>query len=309
MARAVWWLSAGVAVAAGAAIHFIDRAGPGTANTGMPRSQENITRTDPVISAAAPRTSSFITTDNAALAAFLDQGCDHRLSADFPALVPTVHGDAEIAAVVALVYDRNEGDTERHQGVELLRRSRYAALDDLCWTLVQSPDERERFRAFLTQYIGLGCMAEISEPRQALIVDRLRILLDDRHRAVRRQALHSLVRVEDEFAAAIVHAGLDDPKWRDCRDLIMQCAHALDDRLLIPAIRPLAYDEDVTSRVAAINVLGRWRDEVSRGAFAEAGESSILRVRRAAQLALAQLDNAKDPSLVEPVAFFVSRDD
>jgi hypothetical protein len=309
MTRAVWWLSAGVAVAAGAAIHLIDRAGPRSADTGTPRSQKNIPAIDQVISPTVPRTPSFIATDNAALAAFLDKDCAHRLSADFPALVPTVHGDAEIAAVVALVCDRSEGDTERHQGVELLRRSRYAALDDLCWTLVQSPDERERFRAFLTQYVGLGCMAENSEPRKRVIVDRLRTLLEDRHRAVRREALHSLVRVEDDVAAAIVHTGLDDPKWRDCRDLIMQCAYALDDRQLIPAIRPIAYDEDVTSRIAAINVLGRWRDEVSRGAFVEAGESSILRVRRAAQLALAQLDNTKDPSLVEPVAFFVSRDD
>ena len=57
-----------------------------------------------------------------ALLAFVDPQASGRLPADFHYQVDQVSDPDEVAAVVALLRDRSEGDTMRHEAANLLRR-------------------------------------------------------------------------------------------------------------------------------------------------------------------------------------------
>jgi len=80
------------------------------------------------------------------------------------------------------------------------------------------------------------------------------------------------------------------------RDLVIRLLHRDDRRTSIPAMRELADDADEATRIAAIAVLGQWRDESSRPLFLAAADSSSWRVRRAGALALRMLAGETAPA-------------
>ncbi len=231
-----------------------------------------------------------------ALARMLDHTAENRLPADFSARVPRLRNADEVAAVRAALDDRTDGDAFRNEYIDLLRRSDVDGLDEQLWSLIERSDERERFRAFVAQHLGLSLRRAAGDARSAL---RLRIasLLGDRHLAVRREALGALVAIEDYAAAAIVRTKLHDPSWRDARDLLVHSAVELGFADMRDEIRPLIHDIEVDVRIAAIHALGVWRDEPSRESIGECALSNIPRLRRAAEFALRNLD---DPTSGSP---------
>lgn len=229
-------------------------------------------------------------TTNSALANFLDHHASDRLTGDFHVHIPRLTTVEEMSAVAALAKNPQEADVIRHQAIEMLRRSEYAGLTTLLIVLIDAPEERERFRSFVAQHLGMlvepDVITFVGDADRIRAKERLVALLNDRHAAVRREALLALARVRDEQAITIVRTGLDDPAWHEARDLIVRCAGELDQRALIPRIRPLAFDDNAEIRIAALNALGSWRDAPSIAAFREARQSGIVRVQNAGAAAL-----------------------
>lgn len=238
-----------------------------------------------------------------ALVNFLNPQEKDRITPDFRLLVPAVNDPEDIAEILVLIRNDNEGDAERHEGIELLRRSQFEGIDALTIELLKKPQEGERFRAFLAQHLG-GELVDKSNKINYHNVTEMQGLLSDRHMAVRREALLALVRIGDAESIAIVRRGLSDPGWKESRDLILYCAYDLSESQIIPEARILAYSDDEVVRIAAINVLGKWKDEISRPAFNEASQSSRVRLQRAGQLALQLLEGRSGSALVNPRSSF-----
>ncbi len=223
------------------------------------------------------------------VARFVDKTASDRISADFRNRVRTVTRPDEIAAVIAVASDRGDRDTERHEAIELLRRSGHPGIDRLLLELIDRPDEGARFRAFVAQHLGTLLRDGAAAGRPAL-GDRLAAALDDHDAPVRREALLVLCRIRDERAVRVVADGLSAPRWKEDRDLIVHCISDLELRDRVGELRPLAYDADETLRIAALVVLGDWRDEPSRAAFEEARRSVVPRLQRAGERALSVLE-------------------
>ena len=230
-----------------------------------------------------------------ALARFLDPRASDRIPPNITEQIPGLRYPDEVLAVRVLLDNRLEGDSIRNECIDLLRRSEFPDLGDLLWSFLNRSDERERFRAFLAQHLGIELISAIGQSRSVLRA-RMMVLLDDRHLAVRREALGALVAIRDSEAVDIVRDGLKGPRWQDARDLIVHSAFALGLSNMRDAIRPLMHDQDTEVRIASVHALGAWDDEPSRGTITECASSEIPRLRRAAEHALRFL-NEQNPSI------------
>lgn len=236
------------------------------------------------------------TLQNPTLRTFIDKASAPRFGGDFEARVPTISHPDEIAWVVYVLRDHTDLDAVRNEAANLLRRSGIAEVDQHLRVVLASPFEKERFQSFAAQHLG-DMMRELrngTTPEQVararLIHDDLTHALSNPHFMVRSEALMALARERDPRAAAIIRKGINDPQWSQGQDLLIRCAKEAELTDLIPSIRPLAYSPNDVVRIAAVNVLAQWRDEVSRTAFEEASRSAVPRLQRAGTLALMLLD-------------------
>jgi hypothetical protein len=196
--------------------------------------------------------------------------------------------DASTAQTVLL--DERVDDTSRNEAINFLRAAHDPPLDSDLIQVLNRDYENERFRAFCAQHIGLSlASADTDTVRGRVLTDRLLSALTDRHTAVRREALLALVRARDYRALEIVRNGLSDPDWLCAKDLIVRCFLDLDWRERAADVRPLVSDNSLVTRIAAIYVLGEWRDRDSKLALVEASESVNIRIRIAANAALEKL--------------------
>ena len=179
--------------------------------------------------------------------------------------------------------------------MNLLDRCNYKYLPALVVSVMDSPLEKPRFRAFATQRLGM-LSAPDEHTVNAVLAARLRDALQDKHVEVRREALLALTRIRDAQAVTIVRGGLQDPKWSDSRDLIIRCLYDLDEQSSMADIRRYLSSSHEQERIAALFVLGEWRDKASALAFSTAAdEPSNPRVRRAGLRAQQRLSD--DPDL------------
>lgn len=221
------------------------------------------------------------------LAGFLDPESNERLPTDFEALVPAVTEPEEVEAVVALLRDRDEPETLRNEAINLLRRSQHPGLVAELIAVLDDELETERFRGFAAQHLGI--ILYDGDDDSAVITQRLRLALHDRHLDVRRETLRALERVADPEAIALLAGGLAPEAPEDVRDLVIRAAYRAGRRDLAPEIRPYLTGEDPVIRIAAIYVLGQWRDEASRPELVTALRDTDPRVAGAAEVALANL--------------------
>ncbi|MBA3936196.1 MAG: hypothetical protein H0X38_01955 [Planctomycetes bacterium] len=244
---------------------------------------------------------------NAALLRFVDKsaapGQPPRLSPDFLAEVPRLTTPDEIAAVVHVMEDWSDDDTVRHEAINLLRRSNVAGLDARLIALLDRRYEPERIRTFFTQHLGLDLAACGAKPAREPLRTRLALALDDRHLAVRREALSALVEVRDGEALARLARGLDDPALSGMQDLAIYLYQRVDDRQRLAQIRARATAGDQQVRIAAIYVLGEWRDEPSRALFSAAAAAASHALKRAGEMALEKLPQVDGAHPAAPTAF------
>lgn len=233
-----------------------------------------------------------------ALRQFLDPEHAERLPLSFPTEVHAVEHPDEIAAVVALVHDREETDAVRHQGIELLKRSRYDQLTDVLLQRLADAQDNPRFRAFVVQHLGSELADAAPEDYQRR-TDALQACLTHEEPRVRREALGALVRIRHAQAVALAtDTGWEDPLWQPHRDALIDAAVVLRDRSVLPRLRPLLLNADTELRIAALAAVGEFRDLESRALVDEATRSPVPRVQRAATLALQRLTpDAAPPDL------------
>jgi HEAT repeat protein len=237
-------------------------------------------------------------TNNPTLLNFVDKSAKNRLPVDFPAKIPALYTDEDIAWVLYVLRDSSDLDAIRNEAANLLRRSKVKNLEDHFYAILKNPAEKERFTSYAIQHLG-DMMTEYrdgtandSMARAATIRKQLSAALTDPRLMVRSEALLALTRERDPTAVAIIRKGLTEPAGDQGQDLLIRCAKEANLTDLIPAIRPLAYSENQVVRIAAVNVLAQWKDEASRPAFEEASRSTIQRIQRAGDLALRLLDPA-----------------
>lgn len=236
-----------------------------------------------------------------ALLAFVDPQASGRLPLDFHYQVDRVSDVAEVDAVVAVLRDRSEGDTIRHEAANLLRRSAYPELEQVLIDCLQHPDEQERFRSWAVQHLFMVFEErKAGDPNAAATL--LAPLLDDPQPAVRREALLSLHRLDSAALAnpetpnvdvvATAARWLADPTTVDLALRILREREATD---YLPQVRAILADETATppARIAAIVTLSEWNDAASRDAIAQIAQlpdqPANFRLRRSAQMALERL--------------------
>ncbi len=237
---------------------------------------------------------------NLELANFLDPFGKGRCSADLTKRIPSVNSKEEIQAVVALLFDTQDGDTPRNEAINLLRRSGYHDLERDLVEVARNQKERPRFRAFAVQHLGISLGQAEREPQAPRtwnplsVCDLLSEFLKNEPYEVQREALYALIRAKDDRASSIIAQGLNSPQWEGSRDLLIRGALELNMDSKIAEIRPFAYSEDVNVRVAALNALAQWKDEASRPAMEEALTSKVARIKNAGEVALFQLSQPQE---------------
>ena len=239
-------------------------------------------------------------TSHPALLRFIDKSAANRLPVDFPAKIPVLFHEQDVAWVLHVLRDSTDLDAIRNEAANLLRRSKVENLESHFIAVLRNPAEKERFTSYAIQHLG-DMMTEYRDGtgddslgRAEVIRKQLRAALTDPRVMVRNEALLALTRERDPMAVAIIREGLSGPTGDQAQDLLIRCAKEADLTDLIPAIRPLAYSDDQVVRIAAMNVLAQWKDVASRPAFEEASLSTVPRIQRAGNLALRLMDPATD---------------
>jgi hypothetical protein len=235
-----------------------------------------------------------------ALLAFVDTRAQGRLPADFHYQVDRVEDPDEVAAVVAVLRDRRESDTMRHEAANLLRRSACPGLEQVLVDCLQHPDEQERFRSWVVQHLFMVFNErQAADPQSA--GDLLLPLLNDPQPAIRREALLSLHRLRSAAAGAgsdrldvvaTAAAWLDDPA---AVDLALRILRERGAREYLPQVRAILADESAAppARIAAIVTLSAWQDHDSRALITRIAhlpdQPANYRLRRSAHMALERL--------------------
>jgi hypothetical protein len=233
------------------------------------------------------------------LAALVDRNAKNRIFSDMSARFPAANTD-DFPALLSVVSDSKDGDTERHEVVELLKRSHCPDLAQTLDKVLDNPAEGSRFRAFAMQHLGALVPDANSDPDgHQKVMDRLRSSLGDKDFQVRSQALQNLCRLKDpkggETAAQWLtnYKPVSDKPDLERGDIIKQaiaCVQSLGLKEHLSTIRQYARDPNEVIRIAAIVALSDWRDEASRPAFEEAAKSSSARLQRCGAAALKRLD-------------------
>ena len=230
-------------------------------------------------------------TGNQTLLRFVNRHADAvapRLGADFLVLVPRIETASEVSAVAYVMEDWNEDDAIRNEAMNLLRRSQYEPFETRVLALLERPYEQERIRAFFVQHLGLS-LSQATDDLRLRLRDRLVEAAHDRHLAVRREAIAALAEIRDPFVSTALEQGPEAPAWDDMHDLAIYLCHRLDLKHHVASIRALASTDNQQVRVAALYVLGQWRDQNSRALMTAAAASPILQLRRAGEMALRRL--------------------
>lgn len=228
------------------------------------------------------------------LATFVDRNAKvDRTGPDFAARFPKISDPKDIAAVVSVMKDPEDDDTVRHEAIELLRRSKYAQLDDDLIALFKSPAEKERFRSWIVQHIGVNALVgdAVAKSRLTQVLGQA---LDDPQVKVRCEALFALSNLGDFKVTPTVTAWLNPTKTEPppIRAIAIRCAKSQNKRDLIPTIRTFARDPDEVVRIAALVALSEWGDQESRSACEKASKAPSKRLQTCGRMAVERLDKA-----------------
>lgn len=243
------------------------------------------------------------------LTAFVDRQrpVEERLRADITSSLPAVTDETDVAAVIAVLTDTQDIDDVRNEAANLLRRSGSPQLASALIGIVNHPTEKERFRAFAIQHLGLLAQDAVDEeaPHAAHLLKPLREALQDRHIAVRREALLALSHLNDPLAVEVAGQWLYDLDLETARvhDVAIRCLREQNQRVFLPMIRDYARHAPEPVRIAALVTLSEWNDAESRDAFVAAAQADAIRLRRAGQAALDRLDRTNatpKPTIQEP---------
>jgi len=229
------------------------------------------------------------------LASFVDRrSTAPRVTADQPTRLRRVKYPQDFPAVVSVLLDTSDDDTVRHEAAELLRRSGYPGLTDVLIKVLNNPEEKERFRSWAMQHLGVNARSG-TEAERGRIFPLLHAALADRHTAVRREALLALVRVKDPQGVETALKWLDDPSpdMDAVRDLCVRVVREQNLREHLPRIRELLRSPNDDVKRQAMVTVGEWGDEESRPLLEEAAKSGNPLVKSAATAALKRLDQAK----------------
>jgi len=236
------------------------------------------------------------------LSTFVDrQSKEPRVTGDITIRIPKVTDTRDVEAVSTVLADTKDDDTVRNEAANLLRRSGYPRLTGELIKVLNSPEEKERFRSFCVQHL-FNNHKKAGPAEKEKIASTLRKCLTDRHVKVRREALLALHRLKDDKAEKLARKWLHEEgeKGDAVRDLAIRIVRErrLQDEL--PTIRKLARDKNVVIRIAALVTLSEWRDEESRPAMKDAAGSDNVRLQRCGRLALKRLDEPLPAPKAEP---------
>ena len=185
------------------------------------------------------------------------------------------------------LIDASLSDTKRHRVAEKMRKTENPELLPALISVLNNPQEEERFRSWAVQHL-YSLYSVTSTQNKNIITDALMAGLDDRHIAVRREALFSLHRLNNPAAVQPAETALSDP---DMADIAIRIMRRSNQRQHLPIIREIAATGSVENQIAAIVTLAEWGDVESRPLLEEKSKlpanNETFRLQRAATIALA----------------------
>jgi hypothetical protein len=196
----------------------------------------------------------------------------------------------ERSVLLALLADPQANDTFRNEAANILRQKNFEVLAPALIKILDNANESDRMRGFAVQHLSMG---DPSTEANGQIAARLREALDDRAPQVRREALLALGRRNDLLAESTALKWLSSDAFdaNELRDAAIRCLHEMNLRLHVQRIRDLAYDDHLPVRIAALVALADWGDIESLPAFQQASVARNLRLKRAGEAALKQLES------------------
>ncbi len=211
-------------------------------------------------------------------------------------------GIVAVGLIAALVHSRNSSRAPAGREVPVVRQAteKPAAAQPRppAPTPPPEPDEllrsvadpaqavAERTRAI--QYLAAHA-ATPAGSKDERILPALCRALQDKHAAVRSEALNQLTRLKHPDAGETAVKWLAEDSAND-RGLAIRCIKSLGRKDQIPALRKLLAADDADVRVEAMIALANWGDEESRPIFEAAAQEDSPRIRTTGEQALAKLD-------------------
>lgn len=242
--------------------------------------------------------------DDPKLADFVNrESHGQRVHDDMTSRFPALTSERDIAAVAAVLKDRDEADdTVRHEAAAMLARSGYKNLVPDLLAVLNDLKEKDRFRSWVVQHLQQN-YATVDRNSQAAIRGQIQASLSDRDIHVRRESMLGLYRISPEEALPLARECLrDDSEAADpMRDLAIRIVRERDDRDELAEVRKYARHKDVEVRRSALVTLAAWKDEDSRVAMEDAAKSENPLLRRCGEMALKKLAKAPDDGMRPPL--------
>ncbi len=203
----------------------------------------------------------------------------------------------DIDALLVVLMDRGDAHTARNEAMLKLRRSPYQPrLAGKLIEILESPEETLLMREYAIQHLMYVAQDEASAGRsKQWIASQIAARLSGGEVKLRRAALRALTILADQRALEAAVRMFQDPKQEALlRREAVYTLGRFKAKSLIPSLRSLAADEqaDVGIRIAAIAVLGDFKDEESRLIFQTAIKSDKRHLKSAGKVALKKLPPA-----------------
>ncbi len=198
----------------------------------------------------------------------------------------------DIHAVLRVLNDREDIPVARNQAALYLRRSPLQPeLAEHLVHILRDPKESELMRKYAVQHLTYAAQDAQDETKRQWVVSRIEEALNDRSDLVRCRALRALTRLENPRVLEVSERLLLDNKESSViRQTAIHTIGHFKARQHIAALRLLAEGhEDIDIRIAAIAVLGDFRDAESRAVFEAAARSKRYGLKSAGQVALRKI--------------------
>jgi HEAT repeat protein len=197
----------------------------------------------------------------------------------------TVKSDADLFSLVRILKNKSDKPTARHEAANILRNSGYCNLtNDLLDVLVDSSD-MSVFRSWAIQHLFINLNEKYDPENAKTIETNLIKYLDDPDLSVKREAILSLVKINNQEGINRVMYSLDN-NCEDTLSLAIRCALILNMQEYKSKIRTYLTNHNESIQISAIVALGKWKDELARPVIESMCSSNNVRVSNAAKKAL-----------------------
>lgn len=200
--------------------------------------------------------------------------------------------EKEMDVYLATLIDLNRSDASRNEIVNLLRRSDCTKLEQKLIELLDNKDEKERFRSYIIQHLGVSLKNLQDNKIKDDIQKILRKYMEGEVDSLKGEAYLALLEVKDEFALKFLKDTIKQGPDITFLKLSIRYAFLLGLTDQIIEVRKYLKHENKVIQMTAIHYLGQWKDKTSEEKIKELLNSPDSQIKESAALAI-ELINKK----------------